>query len=238
MITVIICTKDRPQDLAEAVRSVFTQTVLPDALVIIDDGNADKTRKELYCIRNPGVEITRITPRPKSSGIPAARNAGIDRIRRAPPGVVLFLDDDVTLDKQYIETVNKFFDEHPDVDGVTGWINTKYHNESLTMRILRVIAGAVIPSKVPACMFIPRAKGNRSLYPVFRKPGKDSVPAEWLSGCNMAYRSSVFDEGYRFDETMTGYALGEDRALSNRLFLDGKQLRLVYGAQLMHGRRS
>jgi GT2 family glycosyltransferase len=148
----------------------------------------------------------------------------------------LFIDDDVTLDRDYIKTISRYFEDHPEVDGVTGWIDTEYHRENVLKRLLRACVGAVLPSLVPASLFIPRASRGYSIYPVFRLPGTDSVPAEWLSGCNMAYRSSIFDEGYRFDERMEGYALGEDREFSNRLYHDGKQLRLVYGARLIHRR--
>jgi GT2 family glycosyltransferase len=213
MITVIIVTKDRPEELAITMKSVMSQTLLPDRIVVIDDSDP--------CL-NP------------SSGIPEARNRGI---RHALPGIVLFIDDDVTLDCRYIETVSRFMQDHPDVSGVTGWVNTKYHRENILKRLLRVCIGAILPSLVPASVFIPKIAWNgQNQYPVFRVPDTDSVPAEWLSGCNMAYRSSVFDEGYRFDETMKGYALGEDRVFSNRLYHDGKQLRLVYGARLIHRR--
>jgi hypothetical protein len=39
------------------------------------------------------------------------------------------------------------------------------------------------------------------------------MAVEFLSGCNMAYRRAVLDE-LRFDERLSGYALGEDLAFS------------------------
>jgi GT2 family glycosyltransferase len=211
MITVIIVTKDRPRSLALTTKSVMDQTLLPDQIITVDD--------------------SRNYPYPKTSGIPAARNKGL---KSAPPGIILFIDDDVTLDKDYIKTISRYFKDHPEVDGVTGWIDTAYHRESPIKRLVRACIGSILPRLIPASLFIPTVSEESALYPVFQKPYVDSVPAEWLSGCNMAYRSSVFDEGYRFDESLKGYALGEDREFSNRLYRDGKQLRLVYGARLIH----
>jgi GT2 family glycosyltransferase len=50
----------------------------------------------------------------------------------------------------------------------------------------------------------------------------------------MAYRSSVFKQGAKFDETLVGYALGEDMLFSHKLHLVGKQLCRINTALIEH----
>jgi hypothetical protein len=73
-----------------------------------------------------------------------------------------------------------------------------------------------------------------TLYPLFQKPGIEAVPAQWLSGCNMAYRSTVFFKGTGFDEQLIRYAIGEDMLFSHQIYQKGRILLLDYNAQLTH----
>jgi glycosyltransferase involved in cell wall biosynthesis len=42
---VIICTKNRANDLDISLNSIFLQTLLPDILLIVDDSNNDATHQ-------------------------------------------------------------------------------------------------------------------------------------------------------------------------------------------------
>jgi GT2 family glycosyltransferase len=234
-LSIIICTKNRPADLEITLESVFSQRVLPDYLVIIDDGQAGYTRtilKKFDSVQE--VRVVYIHPEIESSGLTAARNRGI----RALPdltGVILFLDDDVTLEENYLETLRNLFLKTPDLCGAGGFLRNPYHNFSLPVKIPLVLAGSLIPNLVPVSLFYPRVtRTAEALYPIFRKPFADAVPAQWLSGCNMAYRSNVFGEGALFDEHLIRYAQGEDMLFSHRLCQQKKRLLLSYDARITH----
>jgi GT2 family glycosyltransferase len=234
-ISVVICTKKRSADLVMTLDSVFSQSILPDCLVIIDDGIAEDTRTILkrYDIV-PGVRVIYIHPEKESSGVPEARNRGI----RAMPdltGIILFLDDDVTLEETYLETIRDLFLKNPDLCGASGFIKNVYHNRPLPVKVLLLAAGFILPSLVPVSLSGPRlTRTAEALYPLFRKIHTDAVPAQWLSGCNMAYRSTVFNEGFMFDEHLIGYAQGEDMLFSHRLYKDKRRLLLSYNAHVLH----
>jgi GT2 family glycosyltransferase len=234
-LSIIICTKNRSTDLEITLRSIFEQRLLPDDLVIIDDGIAAETRTILkYFDSFRSVRIIYIHPDSQSSGLPAARNLGIKRVPDLT-GILLFLDDDVTLESMYLETIRDLFKNNPDVCGVTGFVRTSYHGRSLPVKALLLIAGFILPPLVPVSLYGPRVtRTAEALYPLFRKPGADAVPAQWLSGCNMAYRSSVFCEKSGFDEQLIRYALGEDLLFSHRLSQNGGKLLLSYNAHLTH----
>jgi glycosyltransferase involved in cell wall biosynthesis len=234
-ISIIICTKNRSSDLDSTLDSVFLQCILPDTLVIVDDGDAETTRSILRKFDSfRGIRVIHVHPETESTGLPAARNKGI---RTLPDltGIILFLDDDVTLETTYLETIQDLFLKNPDLCGASGFINNVYHNRSLPTKGLLLLAGFILPNLVPVSMYGPRVtRTAEALYPLFRKSRADAVPAEWLSGCNMAYRSTVFREGYLFDEHLVRYAQGEDLLFSHRLYQDKRKLLLSYNARLMH----
>jgi glycosyltransferase involved in cell wall biosynthesis len=234
-VSIIICTKNRSADLDISLDSVFSQRILPDTLVIVDDGDAEDTRsilKKFESFRE--IRVIHIHPKTESSGLPAARNRGI-RIMPDLTGIILFLDDDVTLEETYLETLQDLFLKNPDLWGASGFIKNVYHNRSLPVKVLLLIAGFILPNLVPVSLYSPRiTRTAEALYPLFRRFRADAVPAQWLSGCNMAYRSTVFSEGYTFDEHLVRYAQGEDLLFSHRLYQDNRKLLLSYNARLMH----
>jgi GT2 family glycosyltransferase len=234
-ISIIICTKNRYADLAITLDSVFSQSMLPDYLVIVDDGDAEDTRAVLKKNDSiPEVRVVYIHPERESSGLPEARNRGIQALPDLT-GIILFLDDDVTLEETYLEKLRDLFLKNPDLCGASGFIRNGNYLRSLPVKVLLLIAGFVLPPLVPVSFFGPRVtRTAEALYPVFRKPRADSVPAQWLSGCNMAYRSTVFEGGVIFDEQLTRYALGEDMLFSHRLYQNGKKILLSYNALLAH----
>lgn len=85
-VSVVITTYSRPDMVAEALRSVLDQTVLPDEVLIIDDGSPEPLRLELGDLPIP-VRIVR----QENGGLAAARNTGASE---SVSDIVMFLDDD------------------------------------------------------------------------------------------------------------------------------------------------
>jgi glycosyltransferase involved in cell wall biosynthesis len=232
---IVICTKNRREDLIITLQSVFHQSLLPDTMIIVDDSASDETKKSLEKVPVPDkIHLQFIHPGHPHTGLTAARNTGIRHIP-ASTDIVLFLDDDVTLEESYLETIRDLFQKDPGLWGVTGYIRNRYHGRSFPVKLLLLMSGWLIPALVPVSLFGPRVTWTaEALYPLCRKPRADTVPAQWLSGCNMAYRSAVFVEGFTFDECLVRYAQGEDVLFSHGLYRDGKKLLLSYNAHITH----
>jgi glycosyltransferase involved in cell wall biosynthesis len=233
--SVIICTKDRPRDLDLTLNSLLTQTHPPDFLIVVDDGK-DEDTQELLKSHSLTRVVTTLYLRSllPHTGLPSARNDGIRHLP-ANAEIVLFLDDDVTLENEYVYNLCKFFARNPQLSGVSGYITNGYNNRSFPEKMLLALIGLVNPVLVPAALFTPCVTHTaEAMGPLFRKGGKTHVPAQWLCGCNMAYRAAVFSEGWRFDEKLVRYALGEDLIFSHILHLHGKKLALVYNTKIQH----
>lgn len=235
VLSIIICTKNRRNDLAITLQSVFLQSHLPDSILIIDDSVMQDTEDLIReCSATVPIRLVYIRSDKPHSGLPAARNTGIRNLPAAT-GIVLFLDDDVTLEKTYIESMLAVFGTHPEITGCTGHVTNDYSTRPAYEKFLLWIIGTINPVLVPASLVHPSITWTgEAVSPLFPKPERTYTWAEWLSGSNMAYRGTVFSDGHFFDEHLTRYALGEDLLFSHLLFREGKILSLVYTARLVH----
>lgn len=233
--SLIICTKNRAKDLDITLQSVFNQSILPESIIIVDDSENDETNtilKKYDALSS--VQFEYIHFNPPNSGLPAARNYGIKKIPRTAD-IVLFLDDDVTLDSRYLESIREIFMNYPEISGAGGVITNGYFNKSLHFKLILAMIGMILPNSLPVSLFHPSiTRTGAATTPLFLRKGKDSIRAEWLSGCNMAYRSTIFLEGNTFDENFIHYALGEDTLFSHQLYKQGKKFLISYNALLQH----
>lgn len=86
-VAVVIPTRDRGDALVRAIRSVLAQTLLPDELVVVDDGSRDAVALPDDLRDHPLVRVLRTG----GVGPGAARNAGVAATTTT---LVAFLDDD------------------------------------------------------------------------------------------------------------------------------------------------
>jgi glycosyltransferase involved in cell wall biosynthesis len=108
--TIVITTKNRRQELAEAVRSALAQTAEPE-VVVIDDGSTDGT-SDMIRAEFPSVKLDRADP---SRGYIVQRN----RAAHIAGGDILFsIDDDATFSTPHVveQTLAEF--DHPRVGAV------------------------------------------------------------------------------------------------------------------------
>jgi GT2 family glycosyltransferase len=163
----------------------------------------------------------------------AARNAGLRYVPNETE-IVLFLDDDVTIDTHYVEELKETFKAHPEISGASGQLKDGYHNSSMIKKIFYAIVGFILPPLVPVSInkyHITRTAGIGTM-PLF--VDKDPVSVEWLSGCNMAYRNSIFKNDAKFDETLIEYGIGEDALFSHKLWLKGKRFAISRKSLIEH----
>jgi GT2 family glycosyltransferase len=215
--------------------SILHQTLPPDALLIVDDSSNDATEMMLEKYRPLfQADIMYLHPNPPGTGLPAARNVGIAHVPE-DADIIVFLDDDVTLDSRYLESVGEQFLVSPEVSGVGGYIAEGYHRRPLYEKLLLAAIGFFVPTLVPVSPIHFRiTKTGEALTPLFIQYTDTFGTAQWLSGCNMAYRTSVFREGNLFDENFVRYAQGEDILFSHRLYKNGKNLLITKKARLHH----
>jgi len=109
-ITVILCTYNRCQSLAKALDSVAAQTV-PEPVdwevLVVDNNSSDQTREVIEGFRRRYPGRIRYLFEPKQ-GKSHALNAGI---REARGDVLAFMDDDLTVEPTWLESLTAALDD-------------------------------------------------------------------------------------------------------------------------------
>jgi GT2 family glycosyltransferase len=206
-IAVIIPTYNRAEDLKITLHSFKRNWPLLNEILIIDQSNDTKTKDMINSLTSKKIRyIHTATP-----SLTKARNLGIRELTKNVK-LVCFLDDDVTLHKQYFTKILEIFNEVPEAQGVSGYYFpeemrkfSRYENackklfrvecfEENKMRVLSAY-GATYPWKLTKI-----------------------INTHWLSGFNMVYKREICSE-FLFDANLSRYALGEDFDFSYRVYM-------------------
>lgn len=192
---VIICTRNRPDDLYRTLRSTAASEARSPMLVMIVDGSdKSQSRRNRRVVADLEAIDIRHLPFPETPAGTRQRNYGIDHLPSSVE-VVHFVDDDVTVLPGYFDRLAQTLSRHPDVGGVGGLIldpnaSNPRHRSHLFRRLFLLSSarpGRVLPS------------GHVSAL----TPSPHPFPVAWLSTCASSYRRTVFDR-YRFDPAAEG----------------------------------
>jgi glycosyltransferase involved in cell wall biosynthesis len=109
--------------IGSTIQSVISQTLLPERLVIVDDGSTDRTPEivEGYAKQYPWIELVRRPQRLDRSfaGKVHAFNAGLELVNLLDIDVIGNLDSDVSFEADYLAFLMQKFSEDPNL-GVAG----------------------------------------------------------------------------------------------------------------------
>ena len=186
-VSLIICTRDRPKELARCLASLPRQMRPPDEIVVVD--NASRTKDTEKVCRQAGVRYVH-EPRP---GLDIARNSGA----RASRGQILaYTDDDVVLHPRWLERLVEAFDA-PQIWAVTGLV---------------LPAELATPAQWQFERYWGFGRGfeRKDFGPRFLQEHLATGCPAWLigAGANMAFRRTAFDRAGFFDERLDVGAAG------------------------------
>lgn len=193
---VIVCTKDRPDELRRCLSALALQDIAADRIMVVDSSSAIKFRYDTAgeC---PVVHLT------APAGLTRQRNIGLAQLL-PDTQVVHFLDDDAVPEPGYLLQMLTVFEKYGDAAGAGAKItNMPTHVPWAVERFFCLNSrrqGALLRSGINVLSF----------------DGENCRKVDWLSGCCMSYRVDRL-HGLSFDERRTGNGLGEDVDFSARV---------------------
>lgn len=219
-VSVVVCTRDRPEDLRRCLTALVRCTPAPAEILVVDNAPTNDVGAQV-AQAFPAVRYIR-EPRP---GLSHARNTGT---QAAVGEIVAFTDDDVEVAPDWIARGAAPFDD-PAVACVTGVVLPASLSEDAACRFEFEIGGF---GKELASRRFDAAALDRGWW---------RAPEVWKigAGANMMVRRQVFAEIGLFDPRLGAGASGcsEDSELWFRLLRAGRVCRYDPAAVVFHHHR-
>jgi GT2 family glycosyltransferase len=200
----VICTRNRPDELARCLASVVEQTRVPTYTLVVDSSDDDASKRVVddFASRWPdGHAIVHMVSEP---GLVHQRIVGL---RATHEPIVHYVDDDTVLEPGYIEGIVTTFEQDANerLGGVGGFVTDQPEH-----RYRRVDEWLGLDSRREGVV-LPSGRNVR----VYTEPASD-IDVDWIPGCAMSYRRDVL-EAEPPDERVGRGRNGEDVQLSYRV---------------------
>lgn len=209
-ISIIIPTKNRTSDVITCLNSILIQTIHPNEVIIVDSSDLIILDSEIKKFKKLNIKYFHTKP-----GRCYQRNFGI---KKSKGDILIFLDDDVILDKNYIKEILYVFESFPynKIGGITS--RQKLKRVKFSKKILLNLYN--IFAKI---FFLGGYKNGKFQHSGIPSPFSAKIneikKCEFLYGFSMAFRSEVIKEFRGFDENLEKYSgiVGEDDDIAYRV---------------------
>ena len=201
-ISVVIPLYNKKETVVRALNSVLNQTILPNEIIMVNDGSTDGSEKIVEELKHPLIRLVH----QENAGVSAARNIGIELANRE---WIAFLDADDFWDERYLETIStlhiKFpkakvlasnykFQDHSGNFSNTGLNKLSFNNqnEGLLFNYFEVAAHSSPPICSSAVVVSQLALLNIGGFPLGIKSGEDLITwAKLAVQNNIAYTTKA-----------------------------------------------
>jgi glucosyl-dolichyl phosphate glucuronosyltransferase len=212
-LSVIICTHERPDELADCLDALADCPTRPQ-VIVVDSGSAVPCEPVVAARRDAIARLEYVYV--AEPGLSRARNIGM---ARATAPIIAFLDDDATPQPGWDQALLAAFRDHPDVGCVGGACVPRFAGPRPRWLSDRLLALSSITR------FGSRGREPRS-------------SAEWPFGANMAFRRAALEQAGGFSEALgrTGTCLlsGEDSDMVARVLKARWRIWLEPGCVVLH----
>ena len=180
-ISVVVCTRDRPDDLVRCLQSIQSQSIHPNSVVIVLGSKESCPHDLAEQFNDMPIQIIDCF----EHNISASRNAGVSCTQ---DDLIVFIDDDAIAHDGWIEAYRTVFEAHPDI-----WIAGGSVFDSRTNPQVHEFHQGMLSS------FGLQSEVNQDIEPLIKKGYKRTV-----KGCNFAIRRDkvlavgAFDPFFRF----------------------------------------
>jgi len=185
LVTVVVCTRDRTDDLGVCLDSLINIDYPALDLLVVDNAPDNDSTKQLVGTKYPNIRYV-CEPRP---GLDWARNRAIIE---AHGEIIAYTDDDVVVDPGWVSALVNIFAENDDVMAITGLV-VPYELET-DAQILFEKNGGFGRGFERKWYCLGRENGEKETYHI--------GAGIFGTGANMAFRRGLFDQIGNFDPAL------------------------------------
>ena len=218
MLSAVICTYNREKYIYNVLRSIAENDFSKDGyeIVLVNNNCTDNTEAECLRFKNDFPDVAFHCFHEPNQGLSYARNCGI---RESKGDIIIYVDDDAVVNKEYLRTYAEFFSRNHEAAAAGGPITPQYETEEpewMSHYTRMLLTGAL-------------DLGSKE-----REFPKGAFPG----GGNVAYRRSVFDQIGLFNVELgrKGNSLigAEEKDLFDRMGSQGMKFYYLPNAILYH----
>lgn len=218
-ISVVIPTYGREEPLRDTLKDVLKQNYANFEVLVVDQTPKHEPETQAYLdeLSTAGkIQLYQVT----WASLPGARNYAI---RRAKGDIVLFLDDDVQLEPEFLQSHARNYVDRPELGALAGRVfdRMKLADSGGNLKIEDLPPEAMDPGIAWYYIdLVHTVKPQRVLT---------------VRGCNMSFRRELFTKhGLTFDERFRGSAVREESDFCLRIRQTGYQIWYDPEASLIH----
>lgn len=228
-VSVIVCVYNRASEVHKCLDALLEQTYFNYEILVVDDYSEDDLEGALA--KYPDLHYVKNT---LEFSLPAARNMGIEESKG---DILIFLDDDAIVERDYIEKIVGVFKDNPAVGGATGRLKSV-----IVQDIKKGPLGALMSTYVKLfgiSGFFANQEGigqvlDSGFITSNFEQHTELTTVQWISGCNQCYSREAIEKAGGFDSGYVGHAYYEDADMSYRVYKAGFDLYAVPDAVVDH----
>ena len=207
-MSVVIPTYCREQPLIDSINDVLAQNYSNFEIIVVDQTQNHEAATETY-LQNLANAQKISWYRVDWASLPGARNYAV---RRAKGDIVVFIDDDVKLEPDYLQNHARNYQDHPEIGAVAGRVFDRMK--------LADYANAGEDNSPYTIEYLPSEAMDPGIAWYYIDLVHTVKPQQVISarGCNMSFRKDVFTKhNIWFDERFRGSAVREESDFCLRL---------------------
>jgi GT2 family glycosyltransferase len=200
-ISLVVATKDRPDDLRKLLLSLSSQTARPSEIIVVD---ASRVPVERLPVEFPNLSIRYLWHWPPSAA--AQRNVGIDACNHSS-SLIGFADDDTTFETQAFANMLRFWSNAP-----PGVLGAAFNIRNLPSRSKGILKNSALVNWLGIYSKTPGGVALSGWHTVIGEFATTQF-VDWIPSTAAVFRREVFDMD-TFDEVFQSYSYLEDLDLS------------------------
>ncbi|MBC9931412.1 glycosyltransferase family 2 protein [Chitinophaga qingshengii] len=218
-ISLLISTYNWPAALALCLNSIKSQTILPNEVIIADDGSREDTRELINSIRKDfPVPLIHVWQEDKGFRLAQIRNKGI---AQSTSDYIIQIDGDLILDKHFVEDHRHLAEPGYFITGSRALLSSNVTNQLLQAHEVNINYRATPFSHLFNALRFPAL--SRFLSKRYKVGGRHKY---YVKGCNMSFWKKDLLTVNGYDENFTGWGM-EDNDIAVRLLNAGVRKKFI-----------